>query len=323
MIEYNISKKYLLSKISPEQIYSYYLNGSYCINKAIISPILPDKIPSFCLFYSYSNELIWKDFREGSGDCVTLISKLFKISYQQALNKIYGNFSTNCSINSTYLGVNSNSKSLKINTNKPSQKISYNSKVLQKEDLDYWGSYNIDINTLDLLNIKSADRVYYNSKLWLTASKLNPIYIYHGDLGTIKIYRPKVSNKRYKWSGNMKSNTILGLDLIEDNDLIILTKGYKDVGTLISLGYKAICFSSESVLLDSTLLDRIRAKSSRIFGLYDKDNTGISQLNNLKKFNIPGCYLEEKVKDRRCDISDLFKYYGKEYTVNKLKEILS
>lgn len=327
MIDYKnyLSKEDLLKVISQEDIYRYYL-GSLPINKSISSPYRKDLTPSFSLFYSNNGRLIFKDYAYNeTGDCFTFVMKLFNISFKESLIKIqkdviHKNISgiTNTKVNLEY------NKRLYPSYNKRQTEITIQQRDFQKQDLEYWIKYNINEDILQLLNIKVADKVYYNSKLWRVYSKYNPIYVYPANDNLLKLYFP-LADKAKKWSGTVKSDYIYHLDLLPDNynELIILTKAVKDVGTLYSLGYKGICFSSESVLLNQDLLDKIHLKSYKIFGLYDNDMTGLNQIANLKKFNIPGCTIEENINSKRLDVSDFFMNYGKERTEEKIKELLN
>ncbi|MGK2863313.1 MAG: hypothetical protein ACSLE0_15380, partial [Chitinophagaceae bacterium] len=81
----NLTKQSLLKQIGDIDIYSYYLGEPVGIKSSVSSPFRTDKKPSFGFFIGESGEICWKDFVEGTGDCILFVQKLFNLNFNEAL----------------------------------------------------------------------------------------------------------------------------------------------------------------------------------------------------------------------------------------------
>ena len=330
MIDNNYSSEQILSTVSEEQIYKYYLGSNFCINRTIKTPWRVDELPSFNLFYSDANALLWQDHSYNeTGNVFKFVMKLNNCTYLEALKLVQNEIITNSNYNPGYLS-NSQSDS-RINkrlpgTNRKEEfKLTYESKDWGIKDLTWWKNQGISRETLDLFNINNASKVFYNGKLWLVSSIYNPIYIYSQD-STIKIYRPLMP-KGKRFLGNMKNSTILGLDLIPDNykELIILGKAYKDCASIWENNkIKAICKAGESCYWTKEDIERIKKKSTKLVLLGDFDYTGIMVVNKAKRdFKLPYVFMSTNRHERRIDYTDSILINGIPNTVLKLKKLLN
>lgn len=324
-----ISKDYILSRVSPEEIFEYYLNGLYCIGKTIPAPYRKDSTPSFALFYHSNGTLLYKDYaRNKTGDCIEFVKTLFKLDTLTALKKVRHDILRDNNFGSSFYSTSDRSNNLPKYHNKAKTKtsfqISYKEKEFEKQETEYWKRYGISLDTLKLYGVKCIKYVYYNSRLWMESSAHSPIYIYQIQ-DQIKIYKP-LTLKGYKWSGNMKSYTLLGIDLIPDgyNDLIILTKGYKDVMSIYeNSGYYAVCKAGESCYWREDDIQRVHKKSKKLIYLGDFDYTGLMIANRLhREFNIPRIFLTTDRKSKRLDYSDFYLNFGKEKVVQRLNQLI-
>lgn len=108
------------------------------------------------------------------------------------------------------------------------------------------------------------------------------------------------------------------------HDKLIITKSLKDVGVLLKLGYYAIAPTSESAILDQSVIEFV--KTTFDFSpvvLFDNDRTGLEKAKiyreryGLSSIMIPYDHLATK------DISDAMYYYGYTETSNLLRDLLT
>ena len=97
-----------------------------------------------------------------------------------------------------------------------------------------------------------------------------------------KIYRPK-ANKEFKFTyvGKGKREHVFGRNFQLDNSVLFITGGEKDVMTLHSLGYQAICLASEVIPPSRSLLKELYYDDYSVVVLYDTDETGCVQAKKL------------------------------------------
>ena len=81
-----ITKKSILNDISDIDIYRYYLNSDLTFG-LIKSPLREEDNASFG-FFQRDNEIFFKDFVLGGGDCIKFVKLLFGLNYNEALSKI-------------------------------------------------------------------------------------------------------------------------------------------------------------------------------------------------------------------------------------------
>ena len=87
----NLTKEYILSKISEEEIFEHYgvriQKGLFC------SPIRRDKHPTVAFYRNKTGRLIMHDFGDNTyTDCFALVEALFNVSYYKALVIIANDF---------------------------------------------------------------------------------------------------------------------------------------------------------------------------------------------------------------------------------------
>lgn len=318
-----INKEILFNHIPQEQIIaSYYSDFEFGIQR---SPLRDDNIPSFSFFYGRSGDILFKDFAEGdSGDIIKFISKLYQISYREALLKI----------SSDYNIIDKNIKELhRINfTKKVKSKTKIEIKVKfdnwNNEYLNYWKQYGITPEILDKYKVYPIKEVYYNN--YATIIKFGFCYIEEKDNKiSYKIYQPY--NKENKWINNNDYSVWEGWSQLPENgDLLIWTKSRKDVMTIVSNSdINAIACQAESVIPKDHIVDQLKQRFKKIILFYDNDYDGTQNwgLNHVKKlskeFNLDYIMIPENYKAK--DYSDFYKKYGKEESTkflnNKINEI--
>lgn len=143
-----------------------------------------------------------------------------------------------------------------------------------------------------------------------------PIYAY--DLGGgLKLYRPLGGGLKFMYAGRVPKPYVFGLSQLPgEGDLLLITGGEKDVLTLASRGYCAICFNSETKSVGDEIISKLASRFAHIVVLYDMDETGIKSSKamvekhsayDLRRLDLP---LTGNKSNK--DISDFFRNGGTE-----------
>ena len=92
--------------------------------------------------------------------------------------------------------------------------------------------------------------------------------------------------KKFWWVGEKPEEYIFGSDGIVDSnieDVTFLAAGEKDVLTLVSRGYNALCLNSETANISRGTLKHWFKSGVKIVVLYDNDETGVVQAKRFKE----------------------------------------
>jgi hypothetical protein len=315
-----ITKDFVLSKLSDQQIIEYYLNIKLQYSNLISSPFRRDRNPSFGIKY-VGDKFIAKDFSTNETfDCFSIVQKLYNCNFQEALKIISNDFKLkDISTNATRMLFNS-SDSIKLSVKK--NIITIESQDYTLVDKEYWGQYYIDIDTLKLFNVYSCKYVWLNGSLCRIYNRNNPVYAYEFNQ-SYKIYCPLTKNKKTKWLFSGSQNDIEGYNYFKtkcfldpskkftSENILIITKSLKDVMCLYKLGYQSISLQGEMNSLSNKIYEELKQNGiEHIYSLYDNDKSGkqgTAHLTNTYKDIIPKFIPDEYgVKD----ISDFIRVYG-------------
>ncbi len=202
----------------------------------------------------------------------------------------------------------------------------YSTQAWEKTTLRYWESYGITQEVLERYGVLAIDDFssYSRSDRFYTirGDEDTPIYAYNLGSG-LKLYRPLGGGLKFMYAGRVPKPYIFGLSqLPEEGDLLIITGGEKDVLTLASRGYCAICFNSETKSVGDEIISKLASRFAHIVVLYDMDETGLRSSQamverhstyDLKRLELP---LTGEKSDK--DISDFFRNGGKEDDLRKI-----
>lgn len=162
--------------------------------------------------------------------------------------------------------------------------ISFRAKVksFSEEELAYWGAYGITAETLSKFHVESLKSCVFTKtdgrQYGIYSTSLTPSYGYFFKSGKgIKVYRPRSEN-RFLYAGELPCPYVFGYDqLPERGKFLLITGGEKDVLSLCSHGFPAICFNSETAKVHSTLLDQLKLRFEHLVFVYDVDATGLRE----------------------------------------------
>lgn len=310
----------VLERVSPYEIFKFYIPGNWEINQVFCSPLRIDKNPSFLIGNKFG-ELGFKDFAiaEHKGDIFNFVKIKFGLSSLDSVLRLIDrdlNLGISDGIelpNRTNIEINKSEGVTKKNT-----LIQIVTRPFNKEELAYWQQYEINIDELKEENVFSIKKAFLNKKL-LSLSDLRFGYYFNG---TWKIYQP-LEKKRKKWLTNTPLTYLDGKENIKDCEEAWITKSKKELILLKKL-YKCVvstqneslaCFSQENV-------DFIKNNSKKQVVFYDNDKDGkkaslqVTEKFNMLHCNVPDKYYSEGIKD----FGDLVKIYGLKAVEKHLKQ---
>jgi DNA primase len=127
----------------------------------------------------------------------------------------------------------------------------------------------------------------------------------------VKIYRPH-SEIRFLYGGLLPDNYCFGLEqLPAKGDTLFITGGEKDVLSLVSHGFHAICFNSETSNIPQVIIKKLSYRFKHIVLLYDTDKTGLDaslkHTQQLSDLGVKRLVLPLAGTKQEKDISDFFK----------------
>jgi hypothetical protein len=316
----HITKEEILSKITPREIFEFYLGHSIDEQTSILSPFRHESHPSFTFKFYSDGHVLAKDWGTGEKyDCFNLVSKLTNKSFTDVLKDINKRFSLDKDL--TLIKSVDKIESVKI---KKKRQIHIKEQPYTKVDIDYWKQYFIDIKTLVYYNVKSCKKVWLDEDLIFKYTSENPLYAYKFESFksySYKIYRPFGEKKR-KWLFNGSPNDMEGYDQLPwYGDLLIITKSLKDVMCYYNLGFNAISLQGENNTIDEITFETLSKRFKTILVNFDNDKAGNDGSQKLcEKFNLERFFIPEELGTK--DLSDTIKTYGIQYTTELLNSII-
>jgi len=305
-INIQITKEEILSKISEFDIFRYYCHNFQTLDISFISELRDEKNAS-CRVTDKYGKLIYKDFGTGeSYECINYVMRKYGANYYEALNIIANDFKIRqikTTISPRIILSNDTIKPIPIIKEK--SRIEIISQPWNIIDSEYWGEYLIDFNTLDFYNTVSAHKTFLHKegiRHSFTYTKSKPRYAYIFNNG-IKAYCP-LGNKLEKWMFTSTGEVIEGLEQLDEaGDILILTKGMKDVMCYHLLDINAIALPSETSRLKKELVDYLLTRFQRIIINLDNDSTGIESTDKIvTEFGFSSFFIDDQK-----DLSDWIK----------------
>lgn len=296
------------------------------------SPFYNDKKASCTIYQDHSGVWRYKDFGNGGsgGDAFWFVGELFGYNLSSQFPKILAqivqdlnlplDITTQESLAKAPVRPQVSVPSSDLPFSQPSMtgKYSVQTQPFTDTDLEFWGKYGISQATLERYGVSSlASFSSYNRKgqpYQLNYKSTEPMYCYQlGD--SVKIYRPN-SKVRFLNAGVRSSDYLFGYaQLPSKGEYVLLTGGEKDVLSLASHGFSAFCLNSETAHLPQTLLQGLSDRFDSVGVLYDMDDTGIRQSQQIIENNptVPNLFridLPLSGSKSEKDVSDFFSQGG-------------
>lgn len=318
----SISLEEILSKVNEICIASKYFNITE-IPCVISSPLRKDSHPSFGIYTFDGHKVRYTDFATGErGSIFDLLSKLWRIPYDEVLERVANDFLTYKGTDEISLKETMGNTHIVIK-DKIKSKIEVKVRDWRKYDLDYWESYGI---TKDWLNyarvypishkiiIKNDKRYTFGADKYAYAF----IELKEGNV-SIKIYQPFNKNG-FKWCTSTDSSVIsLWTKVPVSGNRICICSSLKDALCLWSnTGIPAIATQGEGYTMSDTAINELKKRYKKIYILFDCDEAGLIDGEKLSKQTGFTNVVLPKFEGGK-DISDL---YHSLQDKNKFKEIV-
>lgn len=340
-----IDKRLILSLTDQGlEVFRHYL-PPFELRKNFRNPLYDDHKASCNIFFDKRNGC-WRmhDFGDPtySGDCFWLVSRLYGYNLRSEFVQIMKQISHDLSLGlydddeeilrQALIEISSEERSYSETvtpaTDTPEPRpYCYSTLPWDGVTLRYWEDYGITPEVLERYGVLAIDdfSTYSRADRFYTIrwNDDTPIYAYNLGSG-LKLYRPRGGGLKFMYAGQVPKPYIFGLSLLpEKGDLLIITGGEKDVLTLASRGYSAICFNSETKSVGDDTIGELACRFAHIAVLYDMDETGIksseAMVDKHAAFDLKRIELPLTGQKSNKDVSDYFRNGG---TEDDLREII-
>lgn len=224
-----LTKDWLLDRVSELQVYEWYCHGIRVGKSVVKCPYRNDKSVGSFGIYKGNGAILWKDLAtDESGNCITLVQKMYNITYQEAIEKIASD-----------LGITPQSKKVSrivipgnpdgVEWQKKYCTIQAKTKKFTAKDRAFLGQFGIteqDWNKENAWSLKN-DEVYLNRKKLRIGKDELVFGIYYETEGW-KIYLPERSKDQGKWISNIPLKRITGLENIDKSHNTLIAVNLKD-----------------------------------------------------------------------------------------------
>jgi len=329
----NITKDKVKEILSDNQIYEFYLGDNIEFTRKFNSPFRKDDHPSLSFFLINNHTILWRDWgsslQDKPQDVFSFVMTYYNCSFREALEYINIDFNLNFTSD---IQVSTVIFDREIPTKRAFKKVK-EKKIIEVEtqnftieDVKFWKSFEISLETLIKYNVRSIKYCWLNYKLFRTYTRSNPIYSFEliNEEGEIvyKIYSP-YEEKNNKWFSNVSKDTVQGLSQLKyESDTLIITKSLKDVMVLDTFGYESIAFQSEISEFSNFIYENVVSLYKNIIVFYDNDQHGITNSNNMcEKYSFKQISIPQEFKAK--DISDYVKKYGVDNTKIFIKTLIN
>lgn len=289
-----LTRDYILSQISQEQIFEYYLGikvepGTLLRTPAVIRP--GDSNPTFSFKYSDNGKLRARDWAGYFwGDCFDVVAYILRLkaedkkSFNLILDQIARDFRLHKYADKAYIDSGSTYDIREVLKKSSKTEIMFQARDWNR-DLDgkFWLDGNINRKLLEQGRVFPCFAIFVNNQPVYNFVPSDPAYAYKFTDTEIKIYFPR--RKKFRFLSN--TSYLQGVDLLEPAQYGVVTKSYKDVLSLRSYGIQAVAPSSETVPIRDKEWFRLKNTCDHWFSLFDFDRTGILMALKLRRlYNI-------------------------------------
>jgi hypothetical protein len=338
-----LSKEEILARTDKGlNVFKHYLPFPFRVGRNFLNPLYEDKKASCNVYFDRTNDQYkLKDYGNDnySGDCFNFVGKILGTdcrhadSFIEILQKInqdltlgMENPSSN-SFPSPWEGVaEGRERSLSQSSSKysimesapeqskPIKPFFIKVKPFSELELTYWQQYGISLEILRRYQVVSLNEfASENSEgkpYKLTPSDKEPIFAYQGKR-YLKLYRP-FSTVRFQYAGDLGDKYCFGMEqLPPKGNILFITGGEKDVLSLVSKGFSAISFNSETSNIPLGIIRKLSYRFKHVVILYDCDKTGLEASTKheqlLSSLGVKRMVLPLNGSKQEKDISDYFK----------------
>lgn len=334
----SLTKDFILSKVSQEQIFEKYLGIPVSTTMVTCPSVIraKDEHPTFNFKYSDNGKLRARDWAGWFwGDCFDAVAYLLHVDSKSkrgfgvVLDQIARDFRLHKYAESS-IQSGSTFDVRDVNTKiKRKTSITFQTRVWNKQDADFWKAGNLNSESLREGRVFACEYIWINNNLIYNFIPKDPAYAYYFTEHDIKIYFPL--RKEYRFIGN--TNYLPGIDLLIPDEIGIITKSYKDVLSMRTFNLQAISVPSESTPITKEQWFKLKWKCSHWFSLMDYDRQGITMAIKLRNlYGIHPLFFSKADKYPKLasnyksflnvkDFYDFVKFNGKDSTNQLIEQV--
>ena len=339
---FNFSEKDLLDYATLEDVrkhidsydmFAYYI-GNFTLGRPMLSPLEPEKSPSFSI-YARGGEVLFNDFRIGGGDIIKFVQLKFGLDFRGAINKLMydAGLSDKFKTELTYVVKPLIKHDKVISYTKPIIKIK--TRNWTNKDADFWKSFHILGRSIKKYRVFPISHIFINDKIIKAEPLAFAFKEFKDDKESLTIYQPY--SKTMKWFKSHDASVFYGwTQLPETGDRLIITKSMKDVMVIDSItSLPTVALQNEKIKPKKQVIEELAGRFKEIYLLYDNDygNEEVGKVNYgrefgsaiASEFNLIQAEIPDNLAKRfeAKDISDLAKNAGVGYCKGILNSIYS
>jgi CHC2 zinc finger len=318
-----LSKDFILSRVNPMSIFSYYMPNEWKLNRRCINPFVSkDNNPSM-IIGDKNGEMIFKCFNSNNqGDCFAFVMQMFNINFTQALDKIASDFKL----------LSSDSDYERVIQNLPKvDRVKSVHNIIQCAPFSEWKDYHLDYlkrYTLEPKDLQFCEdtKAYPLKDYWVNKRKMvvnkDELGFFYNAGNHNKVYFPN-RPKEDKWKSTIPFTYIHGLNNMKGCKVGILTKSLKDGAILSKYITKCVCvIQAENVTsISKENAEFLKQNVEQLYVAMDCDPPGksasyaICDYLGAKHINPPDYLLDKKATD----FADWVALEGIEPMINHFK----
>lgn len=321
------------------QVFNLYMPLDFTPKKRFKNPFYQDTKASCFIYYDRKLERYYmKDHGDPtySGDCFWLVGLVKQVDYKTNFPEILRIINHDMGLGldmkdpalaavPTRMPQYKQVQATSLPTKTKGRKFELKSRDMTDREFAFWKQYGITSEVLERYGVVAiASYTTTGDNGTYTIRSMPDRFAFGYTMAdSVKIYRPQDKN-RFLYGGNKSCNYCFGLkQLPTSGDMVIITGGEKDVMTLVSHGFNAVCFNSETADFPKRVMTLLNERFRHIIVMYDCDETGKTAMQRqseawesmrLITITLP---LAGTKEDK--DVSDFFKQ-GK--PVSKLKALI-
>lgn len=308
-IQKPLNKENVLTKVDSYNIFKKYCEGFTDFGKMFKSPLRStDTNPSASIIF-YKGDLLFTDFGEKSYRAVDFVSRLYGLTYVEALQKINVDFDLQLKSSLPY--VSTGVKAIIYDTPEFTERTNTVIKIKRRKwedrDIKYWNQFHISLKTLINFGVNAISHFSIDGKIYFS-DLLSYSYDYYMEEGIFrrKIYQPY---SLYKWFSN-GGLIVQGEGMLpKEGELLVITSSLKDVMVLYEMGYIAIAPTSEKTFLPIPYFEKQKNRFSNIIFFMNNDPTGRERNTELSSlYDYPSICIPDNY--HQTDISDFVRDYS-------------
>lgn len=309
----DVTSELIFRHITDYDIFYAYRDGDIEIGGIESSKFREDINASAGFYVNSKNKIIYSDIATGEKlDCFAYVSKLFGLTYKQALIKVAVDFGLTGQIPKYY---KADPNEVAHKREKEEKRIEILEDTWSKGYIDYWKQFYLTKEEIEQ-DVKPVKALFINGKIIPNYAKtIRFAYpLTHESKTYYKVYSPYAEKGNYRWINNIPLYMPFGITTLPfKSKTLIITKALKDVLIFRKHFSEVIGLQNESMsALRDVTIQYLKKKYKTIYINTDLDAAGKEALNYFVGKGFEPLMLPDLIytKHGLKDIADFTKEFG-------------